>query len=117
VPNPETAEQAIKTYDGAQNLEAIPLLKNSPLLEQQRAWADVFTILRRASQQNADFSKNSYLQYESWCFRNGLSIPATPSELERANAVKGAAYSIMREGFSNYISRHIESPKIQIRKP
>lgn len=114
--NPATASEAIAAYDGAQNLEAIPILKTAPAAEQQRAWADVFTILRKAAQHNADFSKNSYLQYESWCLRNNLAVPATPAELERANAVKGAAYSIMREGFSNYISRHIESPKIQVRK-
>lgn len=114
---PETAALAVADYDAQKILDVVSIVKGGTLAEQQLAWKDVFDILRKATTDGANFEKNSYLQFESWCFRNRLAIPTLPgADTVRTTSAKATAYSIMREGFSVYVARNIEAQKIQVRK-
>lgn len=113
---PQTAEQAVASYFAGENLEAIPLVK-SHLAEQMVAWRRVFDLLLLSVQQGVHGTKMSYMQFESWCLRNKMAIPAVPDQTSACNAVKGAAYAILREGYGNFVSRHLPvSDRITIRK-
>jgi hypothetical protein len=113
---PETAAQAVEAYDAHQTLDAIEILKGGNLPEQLAAWAETFNILRKAAAVGATFQKSSYLQFESWCFRYHLAVPAMPDQMKHSNAAKATAYSILREGFDVFVQRNIEARKLKIRK-
>jgi hypothetical protein len=114
---PETAADAVEKYYAGEILEAAPIVRAGNLAEQMIAWKQVFVILMLAGQQGVHATKMSYLQFESWCFANKLAVPPTPAELAFCNSVKATAYSILREGFSNFVSRHLPvETRIKIRK-
>lgn len=75
---PKTASEAVKAYDQGVpidsfhlRLAAVPNLLD--ISAQAVAYKIVFEILRKAD--GLAFVMNSYRQFDSWCFQNGLAQP------------------------------------------
>lgn len=135
VPKYETALAAASAFDSKVAIAAAPL--GDPILADQiAAYAVVFEIVKRIQ----PFSANlSYLQFESWCYKNQLAVARTrkaaqyptnadpnfhPAEFDeederRCVVIKGFAFDILRQGFENVVQQKWGrgAQRIPIRKP
>jgi hypothetical protein len=130
----ETAVAALNAWVAKQLIETVPI-GEPPLADQLGAYEVVFEIIRRLQ----PFSeKYSYLQFESFTYRNGLAVPrvATPAQMatdkhgyippkndeadeKRCAAIKAFAYDVLRQGFEVVVQQRWarNAPHITVRKP
>lgn len=135
---PKTASEAVQAWDRRElidtfRIEARPAetgisvgAKSYPLADQGAAYMLVFQILRHAIAAGAVGEKTTYRQFDSWCFQQHLAVAQAstiapggrpPEEVAAMDAIKGFCYGVLREGWGNVVARHIDAPRIQVRKP
>lgn len=128
---PKTASEAVEAWDRRElidtfKIEARPAetgisvgAKSYPLADQGTAYMLVFQILRHAIAAGAVGEKTTYRQFDSWCFRQGLAVPkgTEQGQANEEDAIKGFCYGVLREGWGNVVARHVDAPRIQVRKP
>jgi hypothetical protein len=131
---PETAADVVKAYDAGTVIEAVPILALGPQ-EQGKFWDGVMEILRKFPMRKLAEGERftiSLGQFSSWCFNEKIAQPAFVSTIvtnldqvkaqreavSRSNAIQGAAFAILREGYRNVIERRAPSMagRIQIQK-
>lgn len=130
----ETAIAALNAWLAKQLIETAPI-GEPPLADQLAAYETVFTIIQKIQ----PFSERwSYLQFESWTYRNGLAVPRVASPVQLANeqhgyippkndlqderrcaAIKAFAYDVLRQGFEVVIQQRWARnvPHITVRRP
>jgi hypothetical protein len=127
---PETAAEAVEAYNKNQELMAVPLLPLGPA-EQQEFWREVFAVVEKFPMPKpGERFTYSQMQFDSWCFAQGLAQPKFPLRLaskdslndvkrkglerQRVDTVHAAAFAILREGYRNVIERKAPDARSRI---
>lgn len=117
---PETAQEAAQKWLAGETLAAVAFLPGLHT-QQVQGWDAVFQLVDRFPWDPKRRWTTNLQQFDSWCFANSACWPgpsANVAECQRLEKIRVMAFAILREGFSNVVSRRAARgmPRIQIRK-